>query len=192
MKMKSKKILKKTTGILAVFLLLLTIPACGASRETGDSAGQQERNRESEETEAGEEEAVTPETLTGAQDGKDEKEEEEAMMISVKSDAYEIIYKLNGSRAAEELYAQLPLTTEVEPFSNNEMTFYPEKLSTEDTPLSGGEPGSLSYYEPWGDVVMFYAPCAPNSSLYELGTVISGEEFIENLSGTITVSPYEE
>ena len=84
MKMKSKKILKKTTGILAVFLLLLTIPACGASRETGDSAGQQERNRESEESEAGEEEAVTPEALTGAQDGKDEKEEEEAMMISVK------------------------------------------------------------------------------------------------------------
>ena len=192
MKMQSKRMLKKATGILAVFLVLLTIPACGASRETGDSAGQQERNRESEETEAGEEEAVTPETLTGAQDGKDEKEEEEAMMISVKSDAYEIIYKLNGSRAAEELYAQLPLTTEVEPFSNNEMTFYPEKLSTEDTPLSGGEPGSLSYYEPWGDVVMFYAPCAPNSSLYELGTVISGEEFIENLSGTITVSPYEE
>ena len=192
MKMQSKRMLKKATGILAVFLVLLTIPACGASRETGDSAGQQERNRESEETEAGEEEAVTPETLTGAQDGKDEKEEEEAMMISVKSDAYEIIYKLNGSRAAEELYAQLPLTTEVEPFSNNEMTFYPEKLSTEDTPLSGGEPGSLSYYEPWGDVVMFYAPCVPNSSLYELGTVISGEEFIENLSGTITVSPYEE
>ena len=192
MKMQSKRMLKKATGILAVFLVLLTIPACGASRETGDPAGQQERNRESEETEAGEEEAVTPETLTGAQDGKDEKEEEEAMMISVKSDAYEIIYKLNGSRAAEELYAQLPLTTEVEPFSNNEMTFYPEKLSTEDTPLSGGEPGSLSYYEPWGDVVMFYAPCAPNSSLYELGTAILGEEFIENLSGTITVSPYEE
>ena len=192
MKMQSKRMLKKAAGVLAVVLLLLTIPACGASRETGDSAAQQERNRESEETEAGEEEAVIPETLTGAQDGKDEKEEEEAMMISVKSDAYEIIYELNGSRAAEELYAQLPLTTEVEPFSNNEMTFYPEKLSIEDTPLSGGEPGSLSYYEPWGDVVMFYAPCAPNSSLYELGTVVSGEKFIENLSGTITVSSYEE
>lgn len=96
------------------------------------------------------------------------------------------------SAAAEELYAQLPLTTEVEPFSSNEMTFYPEKLSTEDTPFSGGEPGSLSYYEPWGDVVMFYAPCAPNNSLYELGTVVSGEEFIERLSGTITVFPYEE
>ena len=60
------------------------------------------------------------------------------MKISVKSDEYEIIYELNDSRAAEELYNQLPLTTEVEPFSNNEMTFYPEKLSTEDAPLPEG------------------------------------------------------
>lgn len=35
-------------------------------------------------------------------------------------------------------------------------------------------------------------PCAPNNSLYELETVVSGEEFIERLSGTITVFPYEE
>ena len=114
------------------------------------------------------------------------------MRISVRSDRCEIIYELNDSRAAEELYAQLPLATKVEPFSNNEMTFYPKRLSTKGTPLSGRKPGSLSYYEPWGDVVMFYAPCMPNGSLYELGTVVSGEEFIESLSGIITVSPYEE
>ena len=49
-----------------------------------------------------------------------------------------------------------------------------------------------SYYEPWGDVVMFYAPCSPNDSLYELGNAVSGAEHIENLSGTITVSAVEE
>ena len=114
------------------------------------------------------------------------------MRISVKSEEYEIIYELNDSKAAKELYAQLPLTTEVEPFSNNEMTFYPEKLDVADAPFSDGEPGSLSYYAPWGDVVMFYAPCAPNSSLYELGKAIVGAEYIENLSGTITVSAAEE
>ena len=114
------------------------------------------------------------------------------MRISVKSEEYEIIYELNDSKAARELYAQLPLTTEVEPFSNNEMTFYPEKLDVADAPFSDGEPGSLSYYAPWGDVVMFYAPCAPNSSLYELGKAVAGAEYIENLSGTITVSAAEE
>ena len=111
------------------------------------------------------------------------------MRISVKSAGHEIIYELNNSQAARELYAQLPLTTDVEPFSNNEMTFYPpQKLNTADTPLSDGEPGSLSYYAPWGDVVMFYAPCSPNGSLYELGTAVSGKENIVNLSGSITVS----
>ncbi len=72
------------------------------------------------------------------------------------------------------------------------MTFYPpDKLNTANTPLSGGEAGSLSYYAPWGDVVMFYAPCTPNNSLYELGDVVSGKENIEKLAGEITVSVYE-
>lgn len=117
----------------------------------------------------------------------------ELMKISIRSDEYEIIYELNDSHAAKDLYAQLPLTMDVEPFSNNEMTFYPpEKLDTANTPLSSGEVGSLSYYSPWGDVVMFYAPCDPNGSLYELGTVISGKEDIEKLGGTVTVSAYTE
>lgn len=122
----------------------------------------------------------------------DQDQEERTMRISVKSEQYEIIYELNDSTVAEQLYEQLPLTTEVEPFSNNEMTFYPEELDVTDAPLSDGEPGSLSYYEPWGDVVMFYAPCTPNSSLYELGEAVSGAEYIESLRGIITVSAAEE
>ena len=47
------------------------------------------------------------------------------MKISVKSANYEMIYELNNSKAAKALYAQLPLTMEVKPFSSNEMTFYP-------------------------------------------------------------------
>lgn len=115
------------------------------------------------------------------------------MNISVKSADHELIYELNNSQAAKELYTQLPLTMEVEPFSNNEMTFYPpQKLDTSGAPLSGGEAGSLSYYEPWGDVVMFYAPCDPNGNLYELGTILSGKEDIDKLNGSITISIYEE
>lgn len=60
------------------------------------------------------------------------------MRISVKSEQYEIVYELNGSTVARELYAQLPLTAQVEPFSNNEMTFYPERLNVEDAPLRRG------------------------------------------------------
>ena len=80
------------------------------------------------------------------------------MRISVRSDRCEIIYELNDSRAAEELYAQLPLATKVEPFSNNEMTFYPKRLSTKGTPLSGGKPGALSLFAPVLRQIARYLP----------------------------------
>lgn len=175
--------MNKRIHIVLALLLLFTVPACAAIPEEESVVPQQ--SIAIEETES--------QTMTesSAEDADSTEQEKTAMRISVKSEQYEIIYELNDSRAAGELYAQLPLTTEVEPFSNNEMTFYPERLDVADAPLSDGEPGSLSYYEPWGDVVMFYAPCPPNNSLYELGKAVSGAEHIEKLSGTITVSAVE-
>lgn len=109
--------------------------------------------------------------------------------ITVISGKYTVTYQLNNSQAAKELYAQLPLTLEVENYSDNEKIFYPPKeLKTGGTPKSEGKKGSLSYYEPWGDVVMFYQSAESASDLYELGTVISGEEHISRLSGKITIS----
>lgn len=180
--------MKKTISVASVLLLLLTVSACTAVPESDRADLQQSVTEAKTESRAMTEQ---PEE-SPAEDFNLTEQEETTMRISVKSEQYEIIYELNDSTAANELYAQLPLTTEVEPFSNNEMTFYPEKLDVTNTPLSDGETGSLSYYEPWGDVVMFYAPCTPNSSLYELGTVVSGAEHIKNLSGSITVSAVEE
>lgn len=121
--------------------------------------------------------------------GNSVKDEDSCVEISIKSEEYEIIYALNESAAAKELCAQLPLTTKAEPFSDNEITFYPpEKLSVSDAPLSSGSAGSLSYYEPWGDVVMFYAPCEPNGGLFEIGHVIYGKENIKKLRGNIEIS----
>ncbi len=119
-------------------------------------------------------------------------EEKTKMQISIKNDQYEIIYQLNGSLAAKELVAQLPLTVPIEPFSNNEMIFYPpRKLNVADAPFSDGQIGSLSYYAPWGDVVLFYAPCPPNNRLYEIGEILSGTENIHKLTGTVTISVVE-
>ena len=102
-------------------------------------------------------------------------------------DGGEIIFELNESIAASDLYGQLPLSVEIEDFSDNEKIFYPEELDTSDTPLAEMEIGTLAYYEPWGGVVMFYGEYSENSSLYELGHVVSGGELIPELAGTVEI-----
>lgn len=120
-------------------------------------------------------------------------EENEMMKIKVTSEEYEIIYELNQSQAAKDLYAQIPLTLEVKDFSTNEKTFYPpEELDISDAPPANAEKGSLCYYSPWADVVMFYDHFGQGSSLYELGEVVSGKDDIEKLNGTIAVEIYME
>lgn len=118
------------------------------------------------------------------------KEMEIKRKISVTGNGNTILYELNDSPAAKDLFAQLPLTVEVENFSTNEKIFYPpEKLNTENTPLADAEAGVLCYYAPWGDVVMFYGN--HDGGIYELGKIISGEDNIEKLSGTIEISAIE-
>lgn len=123
----------------------------------------------------------------------DEKEDLKEMdnkvrKISVQFGDHVIIYELNESEAAVSLYEQLPLTIESENFSTNEKIFYPPKsLNLTDGIKANGGSGVLAYYEPWGDVVMFYGDFNQNLSLYELGHVVSGEELIQEISGTITI-----
>ena len=109
-------------------------------------------------------------------------------LIEVKGNAGSIIYRLNNSTAADDLWNQLPITVSVSDFSTNEKIFYPEReLRTGNTPLAEGGSGTLAYYRPWGNVVMFYDRFSSNSSLYELGEAISGEENIGKLTGNISV-----
>lgn len=85
------------------------------------------------------------------------------------------VFELNGSGAAEALYAQLPLTVQVENFSSNEKIFYPAEP----------EAGVLAYYAPWGNVVMFYDSFRPNGDLYELGHAVAGTDQIALFSGEL-------
>lgn len=114
--------------------------------------------------------------------------EEKSLNLSIINNGNEIIFKLNNSIASKELYDQLPLKTSVENYSNNEKIFYPpQKLSTLDTPLAKGGSGTLAYYAPWGDVVIFYDDFKSTTGLYELGKIIVGEEYIKNMSGIIKI-----
>lgn len=118
-----------------------------------------------------------------------EQEGSNVMQISVTdSQEHEVVFALNDSSAAKALYAQLPLRVEVENYSTNEKIFYPEPLDVSDTPAAGVEVGTLAYYAPWGDVVMFYDTYRANPSLYELGRAVSGAEQLRELSGTLDIS----
>lgn len=116
--------------------------------------------------------------------------ENTAKQLVVQNGNRTIVFALNDSAAANALYEQLPLEIEVENFSSNEKIFYPpDKLDCAGAPMAGGGAGVLAYYEPWGDVVMFYGGFSANGSLYGLGEAVSGAEHIPNLSGTLLITP---
>lgn len=123
--------------------------------------------------------------------------EEDAMAdgrtITVTCGEATVTYQLKDSSAASALLAQLPLTLEVDDFSDNEKIFYPpEGLDVAGAPLAeSGEAGTLAYYEPWGDVVMFYGSFSPSGALYELGRAVDGAGAISGLSGAIEVALVE-
>jgi len=110
-----------------------------------------------------------------------------SMQMTVKANGKEIVFELNDSQAAKDLYAQLPLVNKVEDYAGKEIIFYPpKKLRTDNTPLvKAAHPGTLAYYAPWGDVVLFYDSFGSASGLYQLGRAVLGAEHIKNLSGTI-------
>lgn len=110
------------------------------------------------------------------------------MVIRVTSQEHTATFQLNESQAARNLYEQLPLNIEVEDYSTNEKIFYPpEELDISDAPMADGTTGTLAYYAPWGDVVMFYDDFGGAEGLYELGEVVSGAEYISEISGSIQV-----
>lgn len=115
-------------------------------------------------------------------------EEKMERTIYVKGNNGTVVFELNSSKAADGLWKQLPLETEVSNFSNNEKIFYPENgLDTSDAPLAEGGEGTLAYYRPWGNVVMFYGSFSPNASLYGLGRAAGGSALISALSGAVSI-----
>ncbi len=114
--------------------------------------------------------------------------EEQKMKIHVTDGTHTAVFELNGSPAAKSLYDQLPLTIAVENYSNDEKIFYPKKLDTAKPINANAKKGTLAYFSPWGDVVMFYRDFGSYNGLYELGRAVSGADDIEHLSGTITIT----
>ena len=115
------------------------------------------------------------------------------MKVQVTANNKITVFELNNSQAASDLYAQLPLSLKVENYSDYEKIFYPpKKLNTSNTPQADAKAGTLAYYAPWGDVVMFYGDFGSAAGLYELGHAISGGEHINKMTGTLRIEKSHE
>lgn len=112
----------------------------------------------------------------------------ENMKISVSDGKNKIVYELNASGQSKSLYSQLPLKVQIENYSTNEKIFYPkEKLPLKNGIESSGDSGTLAYFSPWGNVVLFYGKFSEYPGLFILGKAASGAENIKNLSGMVSV-----
>lgn len=184
--------MKKFFNVLLFGLIVFSLSACETGHREPAASGLETSS------ETGTSSFERPEAAeASAEQAPAASEEQEDLQnagrrISVQFGENAVIYELNDGTAATSLYEQLPLTIDVENYSTNEKIFYPpEELDITDSPLARSGAGTLAYYAPWGDVVMFYGDYRENFSLYELGQAVSGGELISEMSGTVTVTAVE-
>lgn len=184
--------MKKTLRIILLSLMGFALSSCGISNSEPQAASASEApaSEAGQSSSAKQPEAAEPSEQSAAEE--ETQPESTARRISVQFGENTVVYELNDGTAADSLYEQLPLTIEAEDYSTNEKIFYPpQALDTSNSPLAQAGAGTLAYFEPWGDVVFFYGDYNENPSLFELGQVVSGEEQIREMEGTITIEAVE-
>ncbi len=121
----------------------------------------------------------------------------EERRLQVSLDGYTEIFNIRDGVTDEDL-AMLGGEHEVTSYSDNEKIFYPErKLDVSGLdPAGPGGAGVLAYYEPWGDVVIFYGDFQPAPGLYELGSLdhvySSTIDLLKGMEGTYSFYVYTE
>ena len=94
----------------------------------------------------------------------------EERRLALVLNGYQLRFSIRDSVTEEDL-GLLMGKQKVTAYADNEKIFYPaKKLDVSGlAPAHSGKAGTLAYYAPWGDVVIFYADFAPAPGLYELG-----------------------
>lgn len=117
--------------------------------------------------------------------------------IISKTDSMKLKIAIGEKTAAAVLYdnptskdfaSMLPLTINMDDYSNTEKIFYPSrKLSTKDAP-PGFDPsiGDITYYAPWGNIALFYKDFSYSNGLISVGKITSGMEAFD-AKGSFTV-----
>ncbi len=99
--------------------------------------------------------------------------EESTIKIRFVFDDRTVTATLNDSPSTQDFIAQLPLTVELEDYASTEKIAYlPSKLTKEGAPAGmSSKAGDISYYAPWGNLVVFYKNFGYASGLIDLGKV---------------------
>ena len=178
--------MKTRITVMLLALLLLTMIGCGKEPDRNTPQSKVPSTPNTTQGNTG-----VPPASPSAKEAQPAGDTVSKQVIRISDGKNAVTFQLNNSKAAKDLYNQLPLTIQVQNYSTNEKIFYPAAaLDTNNAPEASGKVGSLAYYEPWGNVVMFYKPFSPSPGgrLYELGQAVSGSGDIQNLTGTIAVS----
>lgn len=99
--------------------------------------------------------------------------EKSTMKIRFVFDDHIVTATLNDNPSAQDFIAQLPLTADLEDYANTEKIAYlPSNLTQEGAPAGvSSKAGDISYYAPWGNLVVFYQDFGYASGLINLGKV---------------------
>lgn len=119
---------------------------------------------------------------------------ERTMKIRFVFDDRTVTATLNDSPSTQDFIAQLPLTLELEDYANTEKIAYlPSKLTKEGAPAGvSSKSGDISYYAPWGNLVVFYKNFGFASGLIKLGQVDGDvSRFVSGDSMKVTIEVIE-
>ncbi len=96
--------------------------------------------------------------------------QKEERRISLNITGYQLRFNIRDSVAKED-YDLLGGKHRVTPHGDNAKIFYPSRKFDVSglSPAKSGAAGSLAYYEPRGEVMIFFNPFEPMPGLYELG-----------------------
>ncbi len=101
-----------------------------------------------------------------------------ATKIRISRDGAVLTGILNGSKAAQDFAAMLPLTLMLSDYNNTEkISDLPRKLTRDGAP-PGFDPsvGDITVFAPWGNLAIFYRDFRHSDGLVSLGRIDKGVE----------------
>ena len=106
-------------------------------------------------------------------------EQVENMKIRIKFEDKVLTATLRDSKTARDFVSQLPLTLTLEDYASTEkISDLPKRLSTEGAAPGFDPSGDIAYYEPWGNLAVFYKDFRYSSGLVSLGRLDTGVDLL--------------